>query len=725
MKTLLQTFRQPIKTTFGILLITLAAAVLCVGVGQSFAATQTEETLNDIYLSAAFPGWVGDDCVQWIDSYSQAHPDVVKQQANIGIASAYLPELTLNNWTQYIHELPILVDIWTCAPYNCALLEITLTSIGQPEAKTYTDRAEDGSLISIQSDTSGAVYVELEGVIEQAIGLQDGYADPTGYTARLTLKLENAKAMEALALCEGERYLVYGVDYYDMDFCVRHKIAAGMSELQYAEKILPYWDPYLCEIEYDYDHTRIDPETGETIYVYLKRNHLGLGGVTEYTTKDFSEVKIESIRCKLGYMVARLVGEDLNNYHAITMTLADYGTYPDVVVSKDQEGIYHFEIDDDYSYLDQNGETVLCTREEYAQRYQMPTIAHLTGTAEEFLSSEEGALWAEALRDVEVNNHAFAFVGVEKMQHIENFNSGEIRIAQGRDFTKEELSSGAKVCIISKQLAEANGLALGDVINPQFYVPDTSLHYQLSARDNSYNPKPLYFFENTSRLQEAQSYTIVGIYEQNVQWPNPFHNSQGFTCNTIFAPKSSLDAVMQQADRGIFQTVVLHNGKLEDFLLAAIEAGYGDDFKYTDGGYAAVGDSLESYQENAGRAVQVGLAVYGMILLLYLLLYPTQQRKNLRVMHALGSGRIRLLWHVIAGCLPVLLIGTVLGGMGGVMMWDLVVDMLTKDNAYALDIALPGAAFVMISLGQLALATVIASLLAVAMTAGRTLKNQK
>lgn len=55
MKTIKQLLRQPIRAAAGILLIAIAVAVLCICAGQSIVAGETEERLNQSYLTLAFP----------------------------------------------------------------------------------------------------------------------------------------------------------------------------------------------------------------------------------------------------------------------------------------------------------------------------------------------------------------------------------------------------------------------------------------------------------------------------------------------------------------------------------------------------------------------------------------------------------------------------------------------------------------------------------------------
>lgn len=732
MKTIKQLLRQPMKTLFGVVLVAIAVAVLCVCLGQSIAAKETEQRLNETYMTAAFVE-ADTNSLQstWLSTYAQEHPEVVKSVSQVGLASAYIPELTIDNWTQHWH-VPLVSNSNMCAPYDTAMLEITLTEIGesmgyQTYAKDWAGNYitdENGELMPLEYPGEDVV-VRLTGTIERVIGLEAGYPDPTGFTARLTLSMPNQAALDELNLTVGERYLVYGTDYADQDWELRQRVATIMTWNK--DAALPEWDLDTFEGIREYSSYEMD---GITYYSYWTYNEQGQAEEI-ISTDNLEDVPVVSFKCKIGDLYHGMELSELNQFRSISMSCNSDGVMPESRIYQTEDGTWVCELIEERSYLGENGQEISISQEEYAQRYREPTIARLTGTAEEFLASEEGALWAEALHNVEVNNHAFAIFGVDKLRYIENFNSGEAKIIQGRDFTGEELETGAKVCIISRQLAEANGLTVGDTIEPRFYDPDLSLRYQLSMSNNTFTPKPLYYFSTTTQSGEAQSYTIVGIYEQNDPTPSLVDtsgnmvNPYGFTSNTIFAPKASIDAAMQYSEAWLFKTVVLHNGALEEFQLAAIEAGLGEEFQYDDNGYSAVEGSLLSYQEGANRALMIGLVVYGIVLLLYLVLYPVRQGGVLATMESLGAKRTQRMGHILGSSLGILVPGAVLGAGAGMLLWQRVVDMLAAEGSAALGIQMNAAAMVSIAAVQLVLAAVLVCLLSLPMTGSRSLMKRK
>ena len=729
MKTIKQLLRQPIKSLFGVTLVAIAVAALCVCLGQQLASYRTREKLDEIYMTAAFAKSGAHS--QWLEAYAEEHPEGVKAVSHTGLASAYIPDLTIHNWTSYWHK-PLTVNPNMCAPYDTAVLEITLTEINEADQRHTYAKNEDGSyavdengqLIPLEYPGDNVV-VNLTGTVERAIALEAGYPDPTGFTARLVLSMPSREALEELDLTVGERYLVYGTNYVDLDWELRHNVAALMSWNK--DTALPEWDLDTFEGIRNYSCYEMD---GITYYSYWIYNEQGEAEEL-ISTDNLEDVPVVSFKCKIGDLYHGMELRELNQFRSVSMSCGSDGSMPEVRIYQTEDGTWVCEQIQERSYLDENGQAVSVTLEEYAQRYREPVIVHLTGSAEEFLAGKEGALWAEALDNIQVNNHAFAFLGVDKLSYVENFDAGIAKIVTGRDFTREELENGARVCIISKQLAQANGLTVGDTIEPRFYDPDLSLPYQLSVSSNTMLPKPLYYFGNTTLLQEAEPYTIVGIYEQEDPAPAVIDsmgkpgNSYGFTANTIFAPKASITAAMVFSDSWLFKTVVLENGQLDTFQLAAIEAGFGEGFSYTDNGYELVEGSLLSYQENAGRAAVTGVSVYGIITALFLLLFPLQQRGALTTMESLGAGRGRGMRFLLSGSFGILLPGSVLGTGAGMLLWQKVVELLAEGSQRELGIGLDVSAIAAIGFGQMLLVLTLVALLGIPMTRKRSLMRRK
>lgn len=356
-----------------------------------------------------------------------------------------------------------------------------------------------------------------------------------------------------------------------------------------------------------------------------------------------------------------------------------------------------------------------------------PTLVHLEGSVEDFLASEEATEWNEVMERMEINYHAFPIIGVDRLEHVAEFARGNAHIVEGRNFTLEELATGAKVCLISYDLAQANGIQLGDTLSTSFYSHVDNVPYQGYLSEGVGLVKPAaYFYTAATEMSEAQGYTVIGFYAQiNEPWKFDPVNGFAFTPNVIFAPFNSVSVPMEQPGQGMFYAVELENGTMFEFEELAIEAGLESLFACYDGGFYLVEESIEMFQQTANRAVLVGVAVYGILLLLYLLLFPAQEKKTLRTMNSLGAPRKTRFAYLLTTVLGTLLPGTLLGMGLGAALWGFVAQKLLDRSGAAFTVELNVPQFVLVGIAQILFALLLSVALALYMTKHSDLMRRK
>lgn len=687
MRSIRQLIRQPMKTMSGVLLITLAVAVLCVCLGQSISAANMEANLEDLFTSVALltnkhqfsssydaegnytyeiEYHLPEEVSDWIQKTAEEYPEIVEQVHHAGLASAYIPELTPDNLTDHF------VDMTSSSTYYNLINGFKYGRNTQTQTQVMLEITLD-SISEVSYREDGRISVYLTGTIESVLGLQEGYHDPTGYTARMPLILPNLSTFEEMDLTIGERYLVYGMNYTDLDWQLRSEIAI------YAYGVENSWQGKEVVIP-----PQIEEFLPENLVMLSERN---IEVYSNYYTNDTYQV---------AYYIHDEVQEDGSVIQrCINLTNLDMEYYRSLRFSIQDQG-------------------------------NVPTIAKLDGTAEEFLATEEGQVWQEYLDYIGINNHAFAVVGVDDLMAIGDFTLDNARITQGRNFTQEELDSGAKVCIISEDVANLNGLSVGDTICPQFYNYDYDNTYQEYISDGVgvINPGAYLYGENTPFAGEAETYTIVGLYTKDISWQGP-SSMYEFTCNTIFAPKSAITSDMDYSDLGIFQSILLKNGTAEDFEAIAIQDGHDGQFEVTDMGYGEVKEGLHNYREVADQAMVIGFGVYIIIFILFLILFPAQQGKNLTTMGSMGATRLEKMGHMMASCVGILVPGTVMGLLVGMLLWQRVVDTLMHSAKVMLTLELDIPLLFAIAVAQLMLAAFISAVICLPMTRNKSLMNRQ
>lgn len=633
MKTVTQLFRQPIKTVSGIVMVAVAVAVLVTCVGQYAAAKLTRANLDDGYDTVALLSdkyfWeqtgngryhyseLPDDIQAWVDDTIQNRTDLVQTESFAELFSAYIPGVSPDNFSQ--HENGDSMDFYNPTvgignPYRCAMLEVTVTAVGtviEEQVVSY------GTSLSDMQDYREYISMLCVGTVEQAIGLEQGFLSPVGKTIVFTISVYNEEELDAMELEAGQRYLVYGMDYSDVQ---GEALAARI---------------------------RTNPALYEELFGAVKN---GLNG-PEY------DAILEQIDCY--------------------MSVCDYAALP--IVYRNNGG---FEIRTDLrenSYRDGNGILKnFVPAEEYMADYSVPTVVKLEDTAESYLASEAGAAWRQALEEMEINNHGFPVLAVDKLGYQVAFARGEARIVEGRDFTEAERINGSRVCVISESVAAVNSLSVGDTIDLQTYALDFNIKVQNSDLVSGTRfPSAALYSRKLGFSAEMEQYTIVGIYRQTNAWQNR-EDPYGFTPNVIFVPKGSISGDCKTETSGIFYTLVLENGKMEEFRALQSEAGYPDLFVCMDQGFTEIVAGLDAYEEISRNALLIGIAGCGVIMLLFLILFPFQQRKVLATMSSLGAPRGRRIGYLLSSSVCILVPGILVGGAAGLLAWSKFADKLME-----------------------------------------------
>lgn len=615
-----QLFRKPLKSLCCVLILSISVAALCVGIGQHQAMLATKVAVDDLYNTVAIPvpqtqtvqissgGMIfqytskllTQEQISSIDVLLKENSTSIKCVSDTGLASAYISELCPELYTDhdYIYGWGISSGLHSetaGAPYSCAMLEVELTEVSgrvQNYAQLYRSGYDDmGKTKDWYEEISEFYAVVLTGKIKSVIALQENYPDPTGYTAKLVLLLSDKGALEELQI--GERYLVYGMDYYDLDW---------------------------------------------------------YNSASESNNDRF--------------------------YRTISMTLKDYSAL-----------------------------------ERLENQYFVPTIARLEESVTDFLKSEQGEIWNQALENIRINNQCFPVLGVDNLMYVTDFARQNALIGTGRNFTAEELETGAKVCIISESLAQANGISVGDILTLRYYNYDKDSPYQCFFMENEMaagiqSPTAFFYTETTPFVNDGESYTVIGLY-RNDGWEAARDNLYSFTPNTVFVPKTSVSGTMDYSDQGMFRTIVLKNGMISAFRRAAEEMGCGSMFVYYDQGYSEIQKELADFQAVGKRVLALGVTLsVAMLVLVSVLLVPAQ-KKTLLIMTDLGTPISRKLRYVLAYVIALLAPSVALGSGLCCISWNWIVDREIKAIGSAV------AAVPMIEISVLMAIAVMASVVAI------------
>jgi hypothetical protein len=246
-------------------------------------------------------------------------------------------------------------------------------------------------------------------------------------------------------------------------------------------------------------------------------------------------------------------------------------------------------------------------------------------------------------------------------------------MAEGRAFNREEITKGSRVCIISAQLAEINGLRVGDNITLRKYPASIT---RVFVRDKfAWVPTP---YHPGLHLTQPAEYTIVGIY----QGPAQEMNDHAISPNTVFIPAASLTCIgglpaneptnnpdartnnspaesdSERPSPPLLDTIIVPNGRISEVLSLIEETmeGYGMFFRFYDQGYSAMKPVLSNLRTGMMWIMVMAFAGWGIAVIMFSLFYIGRKRNETGLLFAVGVNRMRRIrWVFVQAAVVIVL----------------------------------------------------------------------
>ena len=323
-----------------------------------------------------------------------------------------------------------------------------------------------------------------------------------------------------------------------------------------------------------------------------------------------------------------------------------------------------------------------CTPEENC----WPYFSEYTGRWEDYLETEEGSVWKnEIIPYFERNHSSVAVILTDHIQAMYYFNTGTASVLDGRAISPEEQENGDKVCMVSAAYAQVNGLSVGDTLHMDFhntgYTQDTYPVLQGTGRSGLTIQR--YTLREESRIGYEEDYTIVGIYSA----PEWEAGSQSFHADTVFVPKSSVPNAGSYGGESVtlLQSVILENGSVDAFEAYMAEHDMAGVYLYSDQGYSEAVNAVQILKSNSLRMMIVGVAMFMLASMLFLLLFARRVSAVMHSMRLLGV-RKKGVWLESLGMLVMQeSIAVLLGNGLAVILYDRITAQLLSGTP-ALDI---------------------------------------
>ena len=624
MNPLHQLTRRPVKAAFGVLLLALAGAILCLSGGQYWAAVQTRAAVERTYTTVAVITGLGSSeetadsmnaeslrqdsafgAAIFFQEPEQQSWDIIRSRPTVGMVSGYSPCLkpAISLYTGHRSS---------DAPYEYSIVEIRADAVTEVNNDWFGE--------------SGSANWQLDGQVLGIYGLNDAFRDPSGQRASVSLHQEYDDPAELLHPEAGKRYLLLSYSYGDSEWSLRRNVADWVfmeSNVQL--------DPWSLDILGNL--IRYDQRKNQSEHWY-------------HTAGDAAEEPVEFAPEELlyrdpatGVEVTSIDPDAFGQFSFAVDALKDTGEI--MVEDPQQPGNWRPEMVD------------------YTQ-YNLPSIQELPDgvTAQEVIDSTSS--WRMAMESIQTNNHSVPVLAVDSVEGMLEFASGRTQITQGRSISQEEYRDGAAVCLISETLARESGLDVGDTLPLSLYEKEKNL---MPTMVGDSDPTASYYLPQRGFQQETE-YTVIGLYRQSSEWGKTVAS---FTPNSVLTPKKSVTCAMETggsaieaSPSGLWGTMILKNGTAGQMEARLKENNLAGTVTYYDQGYSEIVESLDGFSRVSRTVLWVGLALWVVVLAAYCVLFPLQEGKTALRMWTLGTVKRDITGSIWLSSAAVAVIGTVI-----------------------------------------------------------------
>lgn len=630
MNPLHQLTRRPVKAAFGVLLLALAGAILCLSGGQYWAAAQTRATVERTYTTVAVITGLGSSeetagsmnaeslrqssatgAAIFFQEPEQQSWDIIRSRPTVGMVSGYSPCLkpAISLYTGHRGS---------DAPYEYSIVEIRADAVTE--------------VINDWFGESGSAVWQLDGQVLGIYGLNDAFRDPSGQRASVTLCQEYDDPAKLLHPEAGKRYLLLSHSYTDDEWYLRRNVADWVFMETNVQS-----DPWSLDIlgnliRYD---QRANPDGTK----YCRLAHDG-----EFT--DDADGLVELAPDELIY------SDPVTGIEVTNIDPDAFGQFSFAVDALKDTG--EIMVEDPQQPGNWRPETV-----DYTQ-YNLPSIQELPDgvTAQEVIDSTSS--WRMAMESIQTNNHSVPVLAVDSVEGMLEFASGRTQITQGRSISQDEYRDGAAVCLISETLARESGLDVGDTLPLSLYEKEKNL---MPTTVGDSDPTASYYLPQRGFQQETE-YTVIGLYRQSSEWSETVAS---FTPNSVLTPKKSVTCAMETGDcaieaspSGLWGTMILKNGTAGQMEARLAENNLAGTVTYYDQGYSGIMESLDGFSRVSRTVLWVGLALWVVVLAAYCVLFPLQEGKTALRMWTLGTVKRDITGSIWLSSAAVAVIGTVI-----------------------------------------------------------------
>lgn len=291
---------------------------------------------------------------------------------------------------------------------------------------------------------------------------------------------------------------------------------------------------------------------------------------------------------------------------------------------------------------------------------------------EDFYESDRGRYWLNLVSSYHMLRDMIPVLPTNSMVLLPSFHSKSAQIVSGREISKTEFQKGKKVCLISKEFADLNGLKEGDKVNLPLYFSDynnSSSHtFEIGCDFSLLNAKG----EIYSAFSEHE-YEIVGIYQyQNIGSVSAMGKSE-ITYDQIIIPSKSVkesdeDNIVDVGPMKYATTSFqIPNGTIKEYeaLFSKEEKSDFLEIHFDDNGYEKIKNEIIENRILAYMLCCFGILSVIIVILLLLYFFIVRQKKRIAIERAMGANKKQCRISMVGGLGVFVLTATIIGSILG------------------------------------------------------------
>lgn len=304
---------------------------------------------------------------------------------------------------------------------------------------------------------------------------------------------------------------------------------------------------------------------------------------------------------------------------------------------------------------------------------------------EGFYDSPMGRRWLNIAAVWDHLRHTFPVTGTNDIYLMMAFYNGNAYISQGRAFTQEEYACGDRVCLVSEQFAQREGLALGDELSLALQYAN---YRRTAGRSFATNTAAAFTLINAEGeiypVFEEGDYKIVGMYGGQ----SGLRDEYGLGYNEIIIPSRSVknsdaDNILESGPMmGSNTSFRIANGTIDEYMEKWSKLQIPNvEITFYDRGYSELEANINNMKYIARLLIVMGVTMVLMVLGYFSWLFILKQKERTAVERCLGFRKWQSFVSMFSGIFLLILVGSVCGYTAGGCLSGKIAEQM-EDKSY-------------------------------------------